>query len=287
MLLRNGKPLTDPISPTERIQVTKTGATASVSDHVVGEEPLEIRIDAGVGLQQLAITMRTPGADIELGAGFLWTEGLLRTREDLIGITTCKDKDLTPREQENVIVARVVPDAPAVARTLERRFTITSACGVCGSTHIEDLRQRGCTNVTEPGLSDDELAKLPDLMRPKQKIFDKTGGLHAAGLFDPSGNLIVVREDVGRHNAVDKVIGYALMNDLLPLQGYALAISGRGGFEIIQKAIAAGISAVVAVSAPTSLAVETAREFGLTLLGFARNGEATKYSPAPIADLKN
>ena len=261
MLLRNGKPLTDPISPTERIQVTKTGATASVSDHVVGEEPLEIRIDAGVGLQQLAITMRTPGADIELGAGFLWTEGLLRTREDLIGITTCKDKDLTPREQENVIVARVVPDAPAVARTLERRFTITSACGVCGSTHIEDLRQRGCTNVTEPGLSDDELAKLPDLMRPKQKIFDKTGGLHAAGLFDPSGNLIVVREDVGRHNAVDKVIGYALMNDLLPLQGYALAISGRGGFEIIQKAIAAGISAVVAVSAPTSLAVETAREF--------------------------
>jgi FdhD protein len=124
-------------------------------------------------------------------------------------------------------------------------------------------------------------------MRPKQKIFDKTGGLHAAGLFDPNGNLIVVREDVGRHNAVDKVIGYALMNDLLPLQGYALAISGRGGFEIIQKAIAAGISAVVAVSAPTSLAVETAREFGLTLLGFARNGEATKYSPAPIADLKN
>ena len=281
MLLRNGKPLTDPISPTERIQVTKTGATASVSDHVVGEEPLEIRIDAGVGLQQLAITMRTPGAEIELGAGFLWTEGLLRTREDLIGITTCKDKDLTPREQENVIVARVVPDAPAVARTLERRFTITSACGVCGSTHIEDLRHRGCANVSEPGLSDDELAKLPDLMRPKQKIFDKTGGLHAAGLFDPSGNLIVVREDVGRHNAVDKVIGYALMNDLLPLQGYALAISGRGGFEIIQKAIAAGISAVVAVSAPTSLAVETAREFGLTLLGFARNGEATKYSPAP------
>ncbi len=287
MLLWNGKPLTDPISPTERIQVTKTGATASVSDHVVGEEPLEIRIDAGVGLQQLAITMRTPGADIELGAGFLWTEGLLRTREDLIGITTCKDKELTPREQENVIVARVVPDAPAVSRILERRFTITSACGVCGSTHIEDLRKRGCANVSEPGLSDDALAKLPDLMRPKQKIFDKTGGLHAAGLFDPNGNLIVVREDVGRHNAVDKVIGYALMNDLLPLQGYALAISGRGGFEIIQKAIAAGISAVVAVSAPTSLAVETAREFGLTLLGFARNGEATKYSPAPIADLKN
>ena len=271
----------EPISATQRIQVSKTDSDASVSDHVVGEEPLEIRIDGGAGLQQLAITMRTPGADIELGAGFLWSEGLLRNREDLIGITTCKDKELSPREQENVIVARVVADAPAVTRTMERRFTISSACGVCGSTHIHDLRERGCKNVSAPGLSDDELAKLPELMRPKQKIFDKTGGLHAAGLFDPSGSLIVVREDVGRHNAVDKVIGYALMHDMLPLAGHSLAISGRGGFEIIQKAIAAQISAVVAVSAPTSVAVETAREFGLTLLGVTRNGSATKYSPAP------
>lgn len=269
----------EPISPTQRIQVFKTGNETSVDDYVVGEEPLEIRIDGGAGLQQLAITMRTPGADIELGAGFLWSEGLLRTREDLIGITTCKDKELSAREQENVIVARVVADAPAAKRTMERRFTISSACGVCGATHIGDLRERGCKNVILPGLSDEELVKLPELMRPKQKIFDKTGGLHAAGLFDPAGKLIVVREDVGRHNAVDKVIGYALMNDLLPLAGYSLAISGRGGFEIIQKAIAAGISAVVAVSAPTSLAVETAREFGLTLLGFTRNGLATKYSP--------
>jgi FdhD protein len=271
----------EPISPTQRIQVLKTKSNTSVSDHVVGEEPLEIRIDGGAGLQQLAITMRTPGADIELGAGFLWTEGLLRTREDLIGITTCKDKELTPREQENVIVARVVSDAPAVTRTLERRFMISSACGVCGSSHIDDLRTRGCSNVSVPGISESELLKLPELMRPKQKIFDKTGGLHAAGLFDPQGTLVVVREDVGRHNAVDKVIGYALMNDLLPLDGYSLAISGRGGFEIIQKAIAARISAVVAVSAPTSLAVETAREFGLTLYGFAREDSATKYSPAP------
>lgn len=271
----------EPISPTQRIQVSKTPSETSVSDYVVGEEPLEIRIDGGSGLQQLAITMRTPGADIELGAGFLWSEGLLRNREDLIGITTCKDKELSPREQENVIVAQVVPDAPAVTRIMERRFTISSACGVCGSTHIGDLRERGCENVSAPGLSDNDLANLPDLMRPKQKIFDKTGGLHAAGLFDPTGKLVVVREDVGRHNAVDKVVGYALMHDLLPLAGYSLAISGRGGFEIIQKAISAGISAVVAVSAPTSLAVETAREFGLTLLGFTRNGTATKYSPAP------
>ena len=281
MRYQNGKQLNsqEPISPTQRIQVIKTKSNTSVSDNVVGEEPLEIRIDGGAGLQQLAITMRTPGADIELGAGFLWTEGLLRSRDDLIGITTCKDKELSPREQENVIVARVVADAPAVTRTLERRFTISSACGICGSTQIDDLRKRGYSNVVAPGISESKLLKLPELMRPKQKIFDKTGGLHAAGLFDPSGKLLVVREDVGRHNAVDKVIGYALMSDLLPLDGFSLAISGRGGFEIIQKAIAARISAVVAVSAPTSLAVETAREFGLSLYGFTRDGAATKYSP--------
>lgn len=283
MQFRNGNQLSnqEPISASKRIKVIKTGSATSKTDYVVGEEPLEIRVDGGQGLQQLAITMRTPGADIELGAGFLWTEGLLRTRDDLIGITTCKDKDLTPREQENVIVARVVPDAPAITRTMERRFTISSACGVCGSTQIDDLRHRGCSNVSAPGLSDEELVNLPDIMRDKQKIFDRTGGLHAAGLFDSKGKLLVVREDVGRHNAVDKVIGWALMNDLLPLDGYSLAISGRGGFEIIQKAVAARISAIVAVSAPTSLAVETAREFGLTLLGFTRNGEATKYSPEP------
>jgi FdhD protein len=271
----------EPVSATKRLKVFKTGPGLIKDDQVVGEEPLEIRVDGGSGLQQLAITMRTPGADIELGAGFLWTEGLLRSREDLIGITTCKDKELSPREQENVIVARVVPDAPAITRTMERRFTISSACGICGSTQIDDLRHRGCTNVAVPGIIDEQLVNLPDIMRDKQKIFDRTGGLHAAGLFDRNGKLVVVREDVGRHNAVDKVIGWALMNDLLPLDGYSLAISGRGGFEIIQKAVAARISAVVAVSAPTSLAVETAREFGLTLFGFARNGEATKYSPEP------
>lgn len=269
-----------PISASKRIRVSKTDRPGSIDDYVVGEEPLEIRVESSEPARQLAITMRTPGHDIELGAGFLWSEGLLRTRDDLIGITTCKDKSLTLREQENVIVAHVRDDAPAIERTLDRRFTMSSACGVCGSTQIDDLRHRGCSNVTAPQLSDEQLAGLPELMRPKQKVFDKTGGLHAAGLFDPDGNLIVVREDVGRHNAVDKIVGYALMHDMLPLTGYSLAISGRGGYEIIQKAVAAGISAVVAVSAPTSLAVETAREFGLTLLGFARNGAATKYSPA-------
>ncbi len=268
----------EPVSATARIKVKKTNSTNELTDFVVGEEPLEIRIETQEGKQQLAVTMRTPGSDNELGAGFLWSEGLLRSREDLIAITSCKDADLTPRERENIIVAHVRPGTPALTRVLDRRFTISSACGVCGSTQIDDLRERGCQNVAPIGLSIEKLVELPNLMRPRQKIFEKTGGLHAAGLFDPEGKLVIVREDVGRHNAVDKVIGYALMNNLIPLSGYSLAISGRGGYEIIQKAVSAGISAVVAVSAPTSLAVETARAFGLTLLGFTRDGVATQYS---------
>lgn len=268
----------EPVSATARIKVRKTNRDTELTDFVVGEEPLEIRIETNDGKQQLAVTMRTPGADNELGAGFLWSEGLLRSRDDLLAITSCKDVDLTPRERENIIVAHVKPGAPALTRVLDRRFTISSACGVCGSTQIEDLRERGCQNVEPVGLPVEKLVELPNLMRPRQKIFEKTGGLHAAGLFDPAGNLVAVREDVGRHNAVDKVVGYALMNNLIPLSGYSLAISGRGGYEIIQKAVSAGISAVVAVSAPTSLAVETARAFGLTLLGFTRDGVATQYS---------
>ncbi len=274
----------EPVSATQRVRVRKTDSDSVATDYVVGEEPLEIRIDTADGKQQLAVTMRTPGADLELAAGFLWSEGLLRNRDDLIGITSCKDADLTPRERENIVVAHVREGAPAMTRVLERRFTISSACGVCGSTHIDDLRHRGCVDVSPVKLTDEQLASLPDAMRPRQKVFDKTGGLHAAGLFDPHGKLVVVREDVGRHNAVDKIVGYALMNDLIPMHGHALAISGRGGYEIIQKAVSAGIGAVVAVSAPTSLAVETAREFNLTLLGFARCGVATKYSPAPVTE---
>lgn len=268
----------EPVSATARIKVRKTNKDTEITDFVVGEEPLEIRLETSEGKQQLAVTMRTPGSDNELGAGFLWSEGLLRTRDDLIAITSCKDADLSARERENIIVAHVKPGTPALSRVLDRRFTISSACGVCGSTQIEDLRERGCQNVAPTTLPIEKMVRLPELMRPRQKIFEKTGGLHAAGLFDPAGNLVIVREDVGRHNAVDKVIGYALMNNLIPLSGYSLAISGRGGYEIIQKAITAGISGIVAVSAPTSLAVETARAFGLTLLGFARNGEATQYN---------
>ncbi len=262
-----------------RFKVKKTNKSAIATDNVVGEEPLEIRVQSTVDDSRLAITMRTPGNDLELTAGFLWSEGLLRDREDLISITSCKDPNLTPEEAENVVVAHLKPEAPAILRQLDRRFMISSACGICGTTQIEDLVNRGIQKVEPCRIDVDELAKLPEKMKTQQNIFSKTGGLHAAGLVAPSGEFIAVREDVGRHNAVDKIIGFALMQNLLPLSGYALVISGRGGFEIVQKAVAAGIGALVAVSAPTSLAVETARKFDLKLLGFAREGVATIYSP--------
>ena len=264
-----------------RFKVQKSNQNEVKTDQIVSEEPLEIRIDSGSGDSRLAVTMRTPGNDLELAAGFLWSEGLLRNREDLISITSCKDHSLSERERENIVICHVSKDAPAITRELERRFTISSACGICGTDQIDDLKNRGCTHLQKPKLTIEDLAKLPDLMRQRQNIFDKTGGLHAAALFDIDGNLKVIREDVGRHNAVDKVIGWALMQDLIPLTGWSLTISGRGGFEIVQKSVAAGISAMISVSAPTSLAVETAREFNLTLLGFARDGQATIYSPDP------
>jgi FdhD protein len=262
-----------------RFKVKKTDKSTIATDSVVGEEPLEIRTESNGADSRLAITMRTPGHDLELTAGFLWTEGLLRNRDDLLSITSCKDPNLTPEEAENVVVAHLKPDAPAVLRQLDRRFMISSACGICGTTQIEDLVNRGVKKVAACEIDIDELAKLPERMRSEQNIFSKTGGLHAAGLVAPNGEFIVVREDVGRHNAVDKVIGFALMQNMVPLNGFALVISGRGGFEIVQKAVAAGIGALVAVSAPTSLAVETARKFDLKLLGFAREGVATIYSP--------
>jgi FdhD protein len=264
-----------------RFKVQKSDKSEVKTDQIVSEEPLEIRIDSGSGDSRLAITMRTPGNDLELAAGFLWSEGLLRNREDLVSITSCKDHSLSERERENIVVCHVTKDAPAVTRELERRFTISSACGICGTDQIDDLKNRGCSHLEKPKLTIEELAKLPNLMRTRQNIFDKTGGLHAAALFDENGNIKVIREDVGRHNAVDKVVGWALMQNLIPLKGWSLTISGRGGFEIVQKSVAAGLSAMISVSAPTSLAVETAREFNLTLLGFARDGKATIYSPDP------
>ena len=271
-------------SATAKVKVQKPDSADMTSDTVVVEEPLEIRLKRGDVEEQLGITMRTPGADLELAAGFLWGEGFLTAPDQLLTVKVCGDRSLTPRQRANVVIAEVSLDAPASHRNLDRRFTITSACGVCGSTNISDLHLRGIPKVVKTSKNLADLANLPELLVGKQQVFSKTGGLHAALLVNPVGESIYLREDVGRHNAVDKVIGAALMAQKLPLSDWTLVVSGRVGYEIVQKAICAGISALVGVSAPTSLAIELADEFGLTLLAFARNGSAKHFIEVIVSE---
>ena len=272
----------DEIAPSAiaKVKVQKTDSDSPTSDSVVVEEPLEIRIKRGATEEQLGITMRTPGADLELAAGFLWGEGFLKSADELMSVKVCGDKTLSPRQRANVVIAEVAESSAETVRILERRFTITSACGVCGCTNISDLHKRGVKKVAPPKHSHKELAEMASLLDGRQRIFEKTGGLHAALLINPAGEPQWVREDVGRHNAVDKVIGAALMDGEIPLHDWTLVVSGRIGYELVQKSICAGIAAIVGVSAPTSLAIDLAAEFGLTLLAFARNGVAKAYLPS-------
>ena len=262
-----------------KVKVHKSDSDSTTSDTVVVEEPLEIRLKRGAHEEQLGITMRTPGADLELAAGFLWGEGFLTHPSELLQVKVCADQSLTLRQRANVVIAQISENTPEPPRTLERRFTMTSACGVCGSSNISDLHARGIKKVVPTAHSLSTLAAMTELLNNRQVIFAKTGGLHAALLVDPQGQPVYVREDVGRHNAVDKVIGAALMAGQIPLSGWTIVVSGRVGYEIVQKAITAGISALVGVSAPTSLAIDLAHEFGLTLLAFAREGRAKQFLP--------
>ncbi len=272
----------DEIAPSAiaKVKVQKSDSSTVSSDSVVVEEPLEIRIKRGSTEEQLGITMRTPGNDLELAAGFLWGEGFLKDASELLSVIVCGDKTLSPRQRANVVIAHVAESSQESVRILERRFTITSACGVCGSTNISDLHKRGINKVSSTTHNNQELAHMASLLEGRQRIFEKTGGLHAALLVNPKGEPIWVREDVGRHNAVDKVIGTALMDGVIPLHDWTLVVSGRIGYELVQKSICAGISAIVGVSAPTSLAIDLASEFGLTLLAFARNGVAKQFLPS-------
>ena len=274
----------DELAPSSiaKVRVQKTDSTTATSDSVVVEEPLEIRIKRGDKEEQLGITMRTPGNDLELAAGFLWGEGFLKSPDELVSVKVCADKSLSLRQRANVVIAEVLPSSQESIRILERRFTITSACGVCGSTNISDLHKRGITKVSASSHSIQELARMVLLLEGRQRIFEKTGGLHAALLVDPKGQVAWVREDVGRHNAVDKVIGAALLDGKIPLADWTLVVSGRIGYELVQKSICAGISAIVGVSAPTSLAVDLAAQFNLTLLAFARDGVAKHYLPTDL-----
>jgi len=264
-------------SSIQRVKVKQSDAQDTSTDQVVVEEPLEIRIKKGALEQQLGITMRTPGADLQLAAGFLWGEGFLTNPNQLISVKVCGDRALTPRQRANVVIAEVSSDAPEFLRQMDRRFTMNSACGVCGSENIADLHKRGITKVAPTTKSDSELANFTRFLDKNQQIFSKTGGLHAALLIDPEGQIKYAKEDVGRHNAVDKVIGQALMDGQLPLSDWTMVVSGRVGYEIVQKCVSAGVSAMVGVSAPTSLAIELAHEFGLTLIAFARNGVGKRF----------
>jgi FdhD protein len=269
--------------PTARVRVrVVSGETVrDRRDDLATEEPLELRITAGGVTRTLAVTMRTPGADFELAAGFLSGEGLAGPG-DIASIAYCTDEDLPPEARYNTVTVRLRREVPPDQPALHRHFLTSSACGVCGTASLDALRSRlgslspiaGEAAPVSPAL----LYELPDRLRAAQGIFGKTGGLHAAGLFTLDGTLVALREDVGRHNAVDKLVGWALLDGRLPLTGHILLVSGRTSYEIMQKALAAGVPMVCGVSAPSSLAVDLARDFGMTLVGFLRDHRFNIYA---------
>jgi FdhD protein len=252
------------------------------ADLLAVEEPLGIRVDGTA----LTMTMRTPGDDVELAAGFLVSEAVVRSAGDIAEIrlcdgTTCGHVDHSDGELGNIVDVRLAPGI-TVTPGARRNFMTTSACGICGKTSIGDI----CVLPHAPLAADQirfdpaVLATLPDRLRETQRVFSRTGGLHAAGLFTADGELIAVREDVGRHNAVDKIVGCALLGGRLPLAGCALLVSGRASFELVQKTVLAGIPLLAAVSAPSSLAADLAEEAGLTLVGFLRGPSMNVYTGA-------
>lgn len=269
------------------------GAHEAVADVVAAEEPLEVRLLTAAGERTVALTMRTPGHDGELAAGFLYAEGVISGREDLVRLTDCPDGAEEAEEGgedgdaaeggacANRVWAELAPHLDPDLAPLERHFFATSACGVCGKAGLESLHQAGHRPMA-PGFTVDRrvLAALPERLRGGQGIFDATGGLHAAALFDRTGELLAVREDVGRHNALDKLVGWALLAGRLPLSDGIVMVSGRSSYEILQKCLAAGVPVVASVSAPSSLAVQLAETFHVTLVGFLR-GERFNVYAAP------
>jgi FdhD protein len=260
-----------------RVWVVENGKMRSRSDYITTEEPLEIRLLSP--RRTIAITMRTPGADFELAAGFLYTEGVISSREDIQRLSYCVDAEIDSEQRFNIVNVELQEDLHPNLQPLERHFYTTSACGVCGKASLESLRLRGVTPIPpEPQVTPEILYSLSEQLRAAQGIFKATGGLHAAALFDAQGQLLAVREDVGRHNALDKLIGSAFLSDRLPLHNHIVMVSGRSSFEILQKSIVAGIPIICAVSAPSSLAVSVAREFEITLIGFLRGQKFNVYS---------
>jgi FdhD protein len=262
--------------PAHSIELTQVmewnnGVIQSRQDSLAAEEPLEIRVDG----KPLTVTMRTPGNDIELAAGFLLTEGIVDSRNQIAGI-----RAVTPDggAKSNAVEVRL-QNSQFTCQDLQRNFFAASGCGICGKASIDAIRNRGLHSPSADFRVEPEvLCRLPEMLRGEQQVFERTGGLHAAALFDGQGKLVEIREDIGRHNAVDKLVGWALLEGHLPLSSSIMLVSGRGGFEIIQKALAAGVPVFASVSAPSSLAVRLARELGLTLVGFLRGHRFVVYS---------
>ena len=263
--------------PVVKINLEAAGeATKRRPDDLAAEEPLEIRVRR----QPLAVTMRTPGQDIDLAMGFLLSEGVIGRAEDVVTAQLCAGTD-TPNTY-NVVDVVLGADVPPPVTDPSRNFYTTSSCGVCGKASIDAVRTRSQFSVADDPMVIEArtLTGLPDKLRAAQRTFDRTGGLHAAGLFTADGELVVLREDVGRHNAVDKVIGWAVRAGRLPLAGHLLLVSGRASFELTQKAWMAGLPMLAAVSAPSTLAAELAEEAGMTLVGFLRGASMNVYTGA-------
>ncbi|HEY8393933.1 MAG TPA: formate dehydrogenase accessory sulfurtransferase FdhD [Thermaerobacter sp.] len=267
-----------------RVQRWREGRPRWADDVLVTEEPLEIRLrPAGTDEPvRVAVTMRTPGNDFELAAGFLFTEGILDHPDQIQAISYCTDPDVDGEQQYNIVNVWLRQGTPFDSSRLQRNFYTTSSCGVCGKASLEAIHVRGACPVADTSFTIEPsvIARLGDALREQQRLFERTGGLHAAALFDASGRLLELREDVGRHNATDKLIGHFFLQRRIPLAKTILMVSGRASFEIVQKAVVAGIPVVVAVSAPSSLACDAAREFGLTLIGFARGHSFNVYTGA-------
>jgi FdhD protein len=263
-------------------KVSGAGPPVPASDQVAAEEPLEIRLGFGPDEarqhRSLAVTMRTPGQDEELAAGFLLSEGIIQQKQDLLGIRPCPDVQ-KPEEAGNVVRAELAAHVAVNLAGLERHFYTSSSCGVCGKTSIAAVQTTSCPVLpaASPRFQADVVHLLPGKLRAAQAGFEHTGGQHAAALFTPEGELLLLREDVGRHNALDKLIGAALLAGWLPLHQHILLVSGRASFELVQKAAAAGLGVLAAVGAPSSLAVQAAEQFGLTLLGFVRQERYNVY----------
>ena len=272
-------------SPIRKVQILKyqDGQFSPRTDHLATEEPLEIQLSFGPSEQRtqrsLSITMRTPGQDFDLVYGFLFTEGIIHRRNDVIQMRY-PGNQLDPEAQENIVLVELHPHTNFDFERLNRHFYTSSSCGICGKASLEMVQPHAhfLLDPLNPQVTPPILLRLPQLLLPQQSLFGRTGGIHAAGLFSAAGDLLLLREDVGRHNAVDKVLGAALQNHDFPLRTEILLVSGRAGFELVQKAIMAGLSVMAAVGAPSSLATELAEAHNLTLIGFLRDGSFNVYT---------